>query len=575
MSDDPSVTPSSSPDMTVLRDPVPPETPAAGAEPAIPAGSTAQAIPAGPTTPAIPAEPTTPVGPAVTPPFPPPLPPSGFFVTVWPGPAGSGGLAVPVAVLVGALGFAMFVPLTRLGIGWVIGGAVAAVAVAVVAGRAHAAMRVPDRIWRAVWGSSALALLSVLAFRNAWWLVTFCVMGALGCASVAIMGGRAIRTILFGLVGAPFAALRGLPWLARHLSSRDKDPSAAPARIGRAVWSVVVTVVLLLIFVPLLTSADAAFNSVVSDLLPSINGATVFRWIFLFIAGAGCMVAATYLVSAPPDLASMEKPGKGRLDRTEWGLPIGALVVLFTGFVVVQMTVLFGGSRHVLETAGLTYAEYARSGFWQLVAVTILTLLVVAGTARWARRDSGGSRIMVRALLGALSGLSLVIVASAVYRMYTYQRVYSFTGERVFVMAFELLLGAVFAMILAAGIRLNGSWVPRGMVAATVAMLLTLAVLNPELYAAQRNIERYNETGKIDLWYLRALSADATPALVTLPDDLRRCALMWISDSLSGSDPWYGWNLGRERARELLRELGPAAIGDCSKARQYDYTNTR
>jgi uncharacterized protein DUF4153 len=528
-------------------------------------------------------EPGTPQDPTPMPPMPAPLPPTGFFVTAWPGPAGRGGLVVPLAVLLGALGFATFVPLTRVGIGWVLGGAVAAAAVVMVAWRAHARMRASDRIWRAVWGLSALALLSVLTFRNAWWLVTFCVMGALGCATLAIMGGRVIRTILFGLVGVPFAALRSLPWLARHLSTGGNDgaggraPSAAPVRIGRALWSVVVTIILLLIFGALLTSADAAFNSVVSGLLPSINGVTVFRWVFLFIAGAASTVAAVYLVSAPPDLTSMEKPGKGRLRRAEWGLPIGALVVLFTAFVIVQLTVLFGGSRHVLQTAGLTYAEYARSGFWQLAAVTVLTLLVVAGTARWALRESQGDRIVLRTLLGALSTVSLVIVASALYRMNTYQQVYSFTGERIFVMAFELLLGTVFVMILVAGLRLNGAWVPRGMVAAAVVMLLALAVLNPELYAARRNVQRFNETGngKIDLWYLRALSADATPALATLPDELRQCTLMWISDDLADSDPWYGWNLGRERARDVLRQLGPAAVGDCSKARMYDYTNTR
>ena len=56
---------------------------------------------------------------------------------------------------------------------------------------------------------------------------------------------------------------------------------------------------------------------------------------------------------------------------------------------------------------------------------------------------------------------------------------------------------------------------PATIVGLAVVMLLTLAVLNPEDYAARRNIARYQETGKIDAWYLRALSSDATPALST------------------------------------------------------------
>jgi hypothetical protein len=72
--------------------------------------------------------------------------------------------------------------------------------------------------------------------------------------------------------------------------------------------------------------------------------------------------------------------------RLEWVLPLALLDALVAAFVLVQLTVLFGGSRHVLRRAGPTYAEYARSGFWQLLAVSALTLLVIAGAMRWAPR---------------------------------------------------------------------------------------------------------------------------------------------------------------------------------------------
>ena len=52
----------------------------------------------------------------------------------------------------------------------------------------------------------------------------------------------------------------------------------------------------------------------------------------------------------------------------EWLIPLAVLDALFLAFVLVQITVLFGGHDRVLQTSGLTYAEYARSGFWQLLA---------------------------------------------------------------------------------------------------------------------------------------------------------------------------------------------------------------
>jgi len=515
---------------------------------------------------------TTPVGG-----FAPRPPQQSFLDAKWPGPAQAPGWAVPGGVLAGALGCAVFVPMGRTGIGWLLGGLALTIGVLVAVWRAAASERRTERLIRVAWAVAALALLSVLTFRNAWWLVTFCVLGALGCAALAILGGRMTRSILFSLMAAPFAAFRGLPWVTRNLRVRRRD--GTNIGVGRRIfWSVVVTATVLAVFGALLSSADAAFSQVLRDLTPEINAGTVFGWIFLFVVGGLTAVAAVYTVSAPVDLSAMDKPGARLLGLLEWALPIGALVVLFGGFVAVQLTVLFGGQRHVLETAGLSYADYARSGFWQLVAVTLLTLAILAGVTRWANRDRPADRMVLRILLGLLSALTIVIVVSALFRMYTYQKVYSFTGERIFVMAFELLLGAVFVMILAAGIRWRGAWIPRLTVALGVVMLLSLAVINAEDYAARRNIDRYQETGKIDAWYLRALSADATPALSELPDVVRRCTLSWIAAELAEPDPWYAWNLGRVRAREVLAQIGPGGVGgpsDCRAADQFDLPKTR
>lgn len=501
-----------------------------------------------------------------------PHPPS-FLDTRWPGPAPARDRAVPAAILAGALGLAFFLPLTRTGIGWFLGWLALTVAVVLAVRRTGAELPRADRRIRAGWAAASLALLSVLAFRNAWWLVTFCVLGALACATLAIVGGRLVRSILFSLVAAPFAAFRGLPWVRGHLHA-----PANPGLVRRVVGSAAATIVALIVFGALLSSADGAFSVMLGELIPKVNVGTAFRWVFLAAVGGLCAVAAIYTLAAPPDLSTVDRPGTRRFGVVEWAPVISALTLLFGGFVAVQFTVLFGGQRHVLRTAGLSYAEYARSGFWQLVVVTLLTLAVLGGVARWARRDRAVERHLLRVLLGLLSALSFVIVVSALSRMYTYQKVYSFTGERLFVMAFELLLGTVFLMILVAGLRWRGAWIPGTTVALAVVMLLGLAVLNPEDYAARRNIARYEQTGKIDAWYLRALSADATPALAGLPDPVRRCTLSWIAKDLDEPDPWYAWNLGRVRARAALDRAGPGAVGgprDCRAADQFDLPKRR
>ncbi|QKW17433.1 DUF4173 domain-containing protein [Verrucosispora sp. NA02020] len=501
-----------------------------------------------------------------------PLQPS-FLDRAWPGPAPARDRATPLAVLAGALGVAAFVPLGRTGVGWFLGWLVLTAAVLVAVRRHTADLPKAERWVRAGWAGAALALLAVLAFRNAWWLVTFCVLAALCCAALAIVGGRRMRSILFSLGAAPLAALRGLPWVRAHVRAPGGDGTTR-----RVVGSVAATVAVLVVFGALLSSADAAFSQALGVLVPEVSAGGVVRWLFLAAVGGLIAVAALFTLAAPPDLSLVDRPTDRRLGPVEWAPPIAALTTLFAGFVLVQFTVLFGGQRHVLSTTGLSYAEYARSGFWQLVAVTVLTLAVLGGVTRWARRDTPRDRALLRILLGLLSALSVVIVVSALSRMWTYQKVYSFTGERVFVMAFEVLLGAVFLMVLVAGVRWRGGWIPRLTTALAVVMLLGLAALNPEDYVARRNIDRYQETGRIDAWYLRALSADATPALAALPDPVRRCTLSWIADDLAEPDPWYAWNRGRDRARAVLDRLGPEAIGnqrDCRRADQFDLPKTR
>jgi hypothetical protein len=167
-------------------------------------------------------------------------------------------------------------------------------------------------------------------------------------------------------------------------------------------------------------------------------------------------------------------------------------------------------------------------------------------------------------LLGALAALTLVIVASALHRMDVYADTYGLTRLRVLVALCEAWLGVVFLLVLVAGVRLRAVWLPRAVVAAAVLALLGLAAADPDALIADRNIDRYDRTHRIDTWYLANLSADAVPALVRLPPELRRCVLFQLTADLSDDpDDWRGFNVARERARDLIGAPGTTAPVNC------------
>ncbi|MQA26494.1 MAG: DUF4173 domain-containing protein [Micromonosporaceae bacterium] len=418
--------------------------------------------------------------------------------------------------------------------------------------------------------AATLALLAVGTIRATPWLYVLCVLAALGLSSYGLAAGRRWPSVLMGGLATWAGALRGLPWLIRGIGRGPTTPGATPstrstaASVGRAVLVAAITAVLLLVFGSLLASADAAFARALSGFLPEISAPDVFgrafmaAWVTVFALGAA------FVARVPPRLDRLGGAGDGRVRPMEWAVPVGALALLFAAFTAVQFAVLFGGDEHVQVTPGLTYADYARSGFGQLVLVTLLTLAVLAAVGRWAPREQSKDRTLVRAVAGALCLLTLVIVASALYRMHLYQEAYGFTRLRVVVTVFELWLGGLFVLILAAGARLRGGWLPRAVVGTGAAALLGLAALNPDAFIAERNVARYEQTGKIDTQYLGQLSADAVPALDRLPEPLRSCAVAPIASDLAAPDePWHAYNISRERARQLLRDRPTEVSRDC------------
>ena len=173
--------------------------------------------------------------------------------------------------------------------------------------------------------------------------------------------------------------------------------------------------------------------------------------------------------------------------------------------------------------------------------------------------------MLLRALLGALCLLTLAVVASALYRMSLYQDAFGYTVLRVFVDGFELWLGLVVVMLLVAGIRLSGWWVPRAALVAAAVFALGFAVMNPDAWVASRNIDRFDAGDSLDTSYLSSLSADATPVIVArLPADVSACITQSWQGTPFEDDDLLSWNLGRARATDAAATLPTAPDADGS-----------
>ncbi|MFF0816449.1 DUF4153 domain-containing protein [Rhodococcus sp. NPDC003318] len=391
-----------------------------------------------------------------------------------------------------------------------------------------------------------VALLAVAAVRGAGWLIALCVIAGWTVGSVALLGVRTWTGVALAPLAVAVTPGRVAGWLRRG-RRRRRRVGGVPA--GRILGVALVSGGLLVVFGWLFAGADPEFARLLGGAVPTVPTDELTAGIVIGLGVVAVSLSAAYLWRRPIRFDALA-PAAGRpIACWEWAVPLIALDLLFAGFVAVQARVMFAGDGHVLTTPGLTYADHARQGFWQLCAVTALTLLVVAVAIRKVDLAARRDRAFARVLLGVLCLLALVVVASALHRMALYENAFGYTRLRLAVWAVELWFGAVFVIALVAGIRMRGQLLPRVVLGSAAVALLAFAAVNPDGHIADRNIDRYQRTGAIDVTYLRGLSVDAVPALDRLPEPLRSCALLGTSTS---PDPWYRFNAARDRAREIL-----------------------
>ena len=288
--------------------------------------------------------------------------------------------------------------------------------------------------WTADGFLQAVSLLFCLALQVFWALDLFADVGRWHF-------GKAFSAAFFlfartlGRVTEPFAHWAALR---RSAGSRGK---------GKYVLlGLLIALPLSAVVIALLLSADAAFRALGGRFFSAWDPdrlAVWLHWGMCFLAGSLLFYGVLAAQTDKP-----EPEGEMPAARAETVVALtftGVLTLIYLVFCAVQLRMLFYTDGSGLPE-GYTYAEYAREGFFQLLAVSALNVLVVIVSERRFAVDR-----RLRAMLTVLSGCTFALILSSGRRMLLYIRVYHLTVLRLLVLWFLvvlalILLGAVLAV---------------------------------------------------------------------------------------------------------------------------------
>ena len=330
---------------------------------------------------------------------------------------------------------------------------------------------------------------------------------------------------------------------------------------AQVVRGIAITAPIVILFAILLSSADPIFSEYFSVFSFDIDSEMIFRAFLIAVVAIICTGAYSYAMFGSPE-AQDQRAGKRGFGLIETTILLGSINTLFFAFILVQVTYLFGGESNI-TVQGLTYAEYARRGFFELVAIAVLSYLILLATEKYIERNVEKHSKQFKILSTVLVLQVAVLMVSAFLRLSLYEDVYGFTTLRVYVHAFIVLLGVVFSFLLYKILIENrdNTFAFRTFLAVVVFMG-GMNLFNPDVFIAQKNIERYEATGKLDAHYLTYLSADATKqklkAMKIDDEEIQGVVGLALYERyMSNADKapsWQSWNLSRENERRLLKE---------------------
>jgi len=272
--------------------------------------------------------------------------------------------------------------------------------------------------------------------------------------------------------------------------------------VRKVIVGIGLAIPLLVVFAALFYAADDIFATYFQKIFDvHISAEIVWR---IFRIGLMALLAAGFFYVLIKDSHTLEKIElkAAKYDQIVTSVVLSLVNALFLIFVAIQIKYFFGNASFVFDN-DITFAEYARNGFFELVWIMVIAALFISFIYRsfTYHRHSRFVNFLLILLIAQVG----VVAVSALRRMELYQDVFGFTVLRLYVEWFiyftiAVLLFSVISILKNTSFRIFFfTSAGLGLVALTI-----VSVVNVDAVIAQENIRRFVEEEKsLDTKYLR------------------------------------------------------------------------
>jgi hypothetical protein len=339
----------------------------------------------------------------------------------------------------------------------------------------------------------------------------------------------------------PATAIAETVWPFRGLSGMTAGLTKTE-KIRKVLLGLIIAAPVVVVIVALFSGADAVFGKAVSDIFNFKNAAeNIYRavrdiFVAIFLIAAGWTMYTRVSDGRKAKVGTSANAG----DKTIIVTFLAVLNMLFLVFIAFQAAAFFGGQKFV-EAQGITYADYARNGFFQLLAVSGIVFVIMVAVYRWTHLREWASRILGIALIVETG----IIIVSAVRRLALYIDTYGLTLSRYWAMVVIIIIAVVLAMLLVGALaKIKYEAIIRSVFIGLLVIFPLMLLYNTEAFVVRFNMDRFlsKKTDHLDIPYMERLSSDSLPAL----------------NDLANSE-WPGLPMGSSK-RGLLCDPGFAAM---------------